>query len=174
MRLTVVAAVVVIAIAVPLGIMLTRPGLKRAAPGVVAVANAGQAAPAIGLIVLFAMWMQSGFTTAVVALSLYAILPVLRNTIIGLQGVDRTLVEAGRGVGHVHGERAPPRRAPPGAAGDHGRRPHRPGAARRHRRPSPPSSTAAGWARIITAGITLYRYSVMVAGAPCSWRCWRC
>jgi osmoprotectant transport system permease protein len=40
-----------------------------------------------------------GFNVAVIALSLYAILPVLRNTITGLQGVDPTLVEAGRGVG---------------------------------------------------------------------------
>jgi osmoprotectant transport system permease protein len=49
--------------------------------------------------VLFAMWLKFGFSTAVIALTLYAILPVLRNTIVGLQGVDRTLVEAGRGVG---------------------------------------------------------------------------
>ena len=33
------------------------------------------------------------------ALSIYGILPVLRNTIVGLQGVDQTLVEAGRGDG---------------------------------------------------------------------------
>jgi osmoprotectant transport system permease protein len=45
------------------------------------------------------MWIDFGFSTAVIALTLYAILPVLRNTIVGLQGVDPTLVEAGRGVG---------------------------------------------------------------------------
>ena len=98
-KLTVVGAVVVVLIAVPLGILMTRPGFKRAAPAVVGVANAGQAAPAIGLIVLLSMWLGSGFRTSIIALALYAILPVLRNTIVGLQGVDRTLVEAGRGVG---------------------------------------------------------------------------
>lgn len=36
---------------------------------------------------------------AIAALTLYGVLPVLRNTITGLQGVDPTLVEAGRGVG---------------------------------------------------------------------------
>ena len=45
------------------------------------------------------MWLDFGFWTAVLALVLYGLLPVLRNTITGLQGVDRTLVEAGRGVG---------------------------------------------------------------------------
>jgi osmoprotectant transport system permease protein len=98
-KLTFVSAFFVVAIAVPLGILLTRGRTKAAAPLVVGVANAGQAAPAVGLIVLFAMWLEPGFKTAVIALSLYAILPVLRNTIVGLQGVDRTLVEAGRGLG---------------------------------------------------------------------------
>ncbi len=98
-KLTFVSAFFVIVIAVPLGVLLTRGRAKAAAPLVVGIANAGQAAPAVGLIVLFAMWLQPGFKTAVFALTLYAILPVLRNTIVGLQGVEPTLIEAGRGVG---------------------------------------------------------------------------
>ena len=99
LELTAVATIIVLAVAVPLGIALTRPRSRRAAPIVVAVANAGQAAPVVGLIVLLAIWFGFGFWTAILALCLYAILPVLRNTIVGLQGVDRTLVEAGRGMG---------------------------------------------------------------------------
>ncbi|HEX3003043.1 MAG TPA: ABC transporter permease [Angustibacter sp.] len=99
LELTFVSTLVVLVVAVPLGIALTRPRLRRAAPVVIGVANAGQAAPAIGLIVLLAIGLGFGFWTAVVALSLYAILPVLRNTIVGLQQVDRTLVEAARGMG---------------------------------------------------------------------------
>jgi osmoprotectant transport system permease protein len=98
-KLTFVSAFFVVVIAVPLGVLLTRGRAKAAAPIVVGIANAGQAAPAVGLIVLFQMWLQPGFRTAVIALTLYALLPVLRNTIVGLQGVERTLVEAGRGVG---------------------------------------------------------------------------
>ena len=98
-ELTVVAAVVVVLVAVPLGILLTRGRARRAAPLVVGVANAGQSAPAVGLVVLLALWVGFGFWTAVLALVLYGLLPVLRNTITGLQGVDPTLVEAGRGVG---------------------------------------------------------------------------
>lgn len=98
-QLTAVSTVLVILIAIPLGIILTRPGPARAAPVVVSLANAGQAAPFIGLIVLLAIWLGFGFWTAVLALVVYAILPVLRNTMTGLLGVDRTLIEAGRGMG---------------------------------------------------------------------------
>ncbi len=98
-KLTAVSAAAVVAIAVPLGIVLTRGRARRAAPLVVGLANAGQAAPSVGLIVLLAIWLGFGFWTAILALTLYGVLPVLRNTITGLQGVDPTLVEAGRGVG---------------------------------------------------------------------------
>lgn len=98
-EITLVTIALVLLSAIPLGILLTRRGLNRAAPLVVGVANIGQAAPAVGLVVLFAIWLQFGFWTGVLAFTLYGVLPVLRNTIVGLQGVDRTLVEAGRGMG---------------------------------------------------------------------------
>ncbi|RLP08734.1 ABC transporter permease [Propionibacterium australiense] len=97
--LTLICAAVVLVVGVPLGIALTRPGIRRVTPAVLAVANAGQSAPVIGLVVLLAMAMGFGTPTAVVALSIYAFLPVLANTITGLQGVDPALVEAGRGMG---------------------------------------------------------------------------
>ncbi|MFI7483982.1 ABC transporter permease [Kocuria sp. M1R5S2] len=99
LRLTVVATVVVLAVAIPVGILLTRRPLRFLTGPVIAVANIGQAAPAVGLIVLFAFWLGFGFRAAVVALIVYAILPVLKNTMVGLDGVDRSLVEAGRGMG---------------------------------------------------------------------------
>ena len=97
--ITLVSSVIVVAVAVPLGILLTRGRAKAVAPAVVAFANSGQAAPSIGLIVLLAIWLGFSFWTAVLALVIYGLLPVLRNTITGLQGVDPTLVEAGRGIG---------------------------------------------------------------------------
>ncbi|MFC7403965.1 ABC transporter permease [Georgenia alba] len=99
--LTFVSAGIVIVIFVPLGILLTRGRLKGLAGPVVAVANIGQAAPAIGLFVLLAMVPTLGFGrwTAVIALVAYAALPVLRNTMVGLSGVDPRLIEAGRGMG---------------------------------------------------------------------------
>ncbi|NAZ15004.1 ABC transporter permease subunit [Glutamicibacter soli] len=99
LQITLISAVIVLLIAIPLGILLTRPSLRKAAPAVRAIANFGQAAPAIGVIVLLAFWLGFGPKTAVVSLVIYAILPVLSNTIVGLQQVDERLVEAGRGIG---------------------------------------------------------------------------
>ena len=65
----------------------------------IVIANAGQAAPVIGLVVLLAMAMGFGTATAVVALSIYAFLPVLQNTITGLQGVDQRADQLLRLVG---------------------------------------------------------------------------
>ncbi len=97
--LTLQATVLVLVIGIPLGIVLTRGPLRRISPAVIAVANFGQAAPAVGLIVLLAAWLGLNSWSAVVALVVYAILPVLRNTMIGVQSVDARLVEAGRGMG---------------------------------------------------------------------------
>lgn len=97
--LTIVSSALVVAIAVPLGVALTRGPVRRFSPFVVAFANAGQGAPSVGLIVLLAIWLGYGFWTTVLALTVYGLLPVLRNTITGLDGVDPTLVEAGRGLG---------------------------------------------------------------------------
>lgn len=101
LKLTFVAAFFVVLTAIPAGITLTRGRAKAAAPIIVGIANAGQAAPAVGLIVLLFLWLSSwsSFWVAILSLTLYGFLPVLRNTITGLQGVDPTLVEAGRGIG---------------------------------------------------------------------------
>lgn len=97
--LSVVTTVIVLVLAIPLGILLTRRRTRRLAPLVVGIANIGQAAPAIGLIVLAALLFNIGFWPAVGAVSLYGLLPSLRNTIVGLEQVDQRLVEAGRGMG---------------------------------------------------------------------------
>ncbi|MDQ3619751.1 MAG: ABC transporter permease [Actinomycetota bacterium] len=97
--LTTVSTVFVIAIAVPLGIMLTRPLTRRATPLFLGLANSGQTVPSIGVLVLFALWFGIGFKYTIIALVAYAILPVLRNTMVGLEQVDPFIIEAGRGMG---------------------------------------------------------------------------
>lgn len=93
------STVIVILIAVPLGIGLTRPALRKISPFILGIANSGQALPAYGLLVIFLGFMSQGSFTVIVALALYALLPVLRNTMVGLDGVDRSVIEAGRGMG---------------------------------------------------------------------------
>ncbi|MBV6756404.1 MULTISPECIES: ABC transporter permease [Rhodococcus] len=97
--LTLTATVIVVLIAIPLGIVLTREKARPVKPVVVNFANVGQAAPAVGLIVLLTMWLGTGFRTAVVGLVVYAILPILQNTIVGIDQVDRRTIEAARGIG---------------------------------------------------------------------------
>jgi osmoprotectant transport system permease protein len=98
-KLTALASVLIVGIAVPLGIMLTRKWARLATPVVLALANIGQATPAIGLLVLLTIATQPGFKTAMVGLVAYSVLPVLRNTVVGIQQVDRSLVDAARGMG---------------------------------------------------------------------------
>ncbi len=93
------STLIVVLIAVPAGILLTRPRFRRFGPGVLSVANIGQALPAYGLLVIFLVILGQGLTTVVWALVLFALLPVLRNTMVGLDGVDRSTIEAGRGMG---------------------------------------------------------------------------
>ncbi len=93
------STLLVIAVAVPLGILLTRPLLRRISPAVLTVANAGQAMPAYGLLVIGLIIGGPGRTTSIVVLAVFALLPVLRNTMVGLDGVERPLLEAGRGMG---------------------------------------------------------------------------
>lgn len=97
--ITVVSAAAVVGTAIPVGILLTRPRARFLTPGVLGVANAGQAAPVIGVIVLLALLIGFGFWVAVLALAIYSFLPVLANTVTGLRGVDPALVEAARGMG---------------------------------------------------------------------------
>ena len=99
LSVTLWATLFTIVMAVPLGILLTRPKYKRAGSPILAVATSGQAIPAFGLLVLAFAWLGRGPWTTIWALSLFTLLPVLRNTMVGLEQVDQNVIEAGRGMG---------------------------------------------------------------------------
>lgn len=99
-QLTLVSTFFTLIIAVPLGIILTRPFVRRVRPYVITVLTLGQAVPTIAVLVLLAVaFLFLGFQAAVVGLVLYAIIPVLLNTMVGLEQVDESVLEAGRGMG---------------------------------------------------------------------------
>jgi osmoprotectant transport system permease protein len=102
--LCVVSTALAVAAAVPAGIAATRPGLRRLAPPVLFVANVGQSVPTIAVLALAFSVTGIGFRTAVIGLWAYSLLPVLRNTVAGLSGVDPAVVEAARGMGMSRGE----------------------------------------------------------------------
>jgi osmoprotectant transport system permease protein len=97
--LSVAAALIAAAIAIPLGVLLTRSNSKWAMTGALTVANIGQATPVIGVLVILALILGIGPGTAIIALVAFSFLPVLRNTLVGLQSVDRNLIQAARGMG---------------------------------------------------------------------------
>lgn len=98
--ITAAVTVLVVVVAIPLGIVLTRRWARWIAPVFLGVATVGQAAPAIGVIVLYFLWTeQEGLWAAAVPLAFVSLLPVLRNTIVGIQQLDPALVDAGRGIG---------------------------------------------------------------------------
>ncbi|PGH50188.1 permease [Streptomyces sp. Ru87] len=98
-ELTAISTFFVLIIAIPLGILLTRGVLRRASPPVMALANIGQATPALGLLALLVIWLGIGRRAALIGIIAYAVLPVLSNTIAGLRAIDPTLVDAARGIG---------------------------------------------------------------------------
>ncbi|UUZ97550.1 ABC transporter permease [Paenibacillus sp. P25] len=66
---------------------------------ILTAANVIQVFPSLALLVLLMVVFGLGFKTVVVGLFLYSLPPMIRNTYVGLTQVDRSIMEAGRGVG---------------------------------------------------------------------------
>lgn len=84
-------------VAVPAGIFLTRR--PRLAGPVMSAVGLFQTVPSISFLALAVPLLGIGSLPAIVALAIYALLPILRNTYVGLRSVDPGAVEAGRGMG---------------------------------------------------------------------------
>jgi osmoprotectant transport system permease protein len=93
-----VSFALVAAIGVPVGVLIAQAGRGVRIP-VFLFANLGQAIPGIGLLVLLFAILGLGATPTIIALVIYGLLPVLRNTVAGIQGVDPSAVDAARGMG---------------------------------------------------------------------------
>ncbi|MBX6353941.1 MAG: ABC transporter permease [Thermoflavifilum sp.] len=95
--LSLAAIVIAGIISVPLGIYLTRH--RRLAGPVITVASVIQTIPSLALLGFMIPLFGIGTVPALVALTLYAILPMLRNTYTGILEVDKALIEAAVGMG---------------------------------------------------------------------------
>jgi osmoprotectant transport system permease protein len=106
-HLEIVATSILIAAAIglPLGVLMTRmPGMSRP---ILAVANVIQTIPSLalfGFLIPLPFIGGIGARTAIVALVLYSLLPIIRNTFTGISGVDPAIREAGRGMGMTDGQ----------------------------------------------------------------------
>ena len=104
--LVAVSTFLAVAIGVPLGVLLTRR--PRFARPILGFANVVQTVPSLalfGFLIPLPLVGGIGGKTAVVALLVYALLPILRNTHAGILSVDPAVVEAATGLGMTPGER---------------------------------------------------------------------
>ena len=102
-QLSLLTLLLAIFLAVPLAIYLSTR--KRASNWVLQVAGIFQTIPSMALLGLFIPIMGIGTLPALTALVIYAIFPILQNTITGLQGIDPSLEEAGVAFGMTKWER---------------------------------------------------------------------
>jgi len=100
LALVAIAMALAVLVGVPLGIVLTRrQALRR---WVLGAANVVQTVPSLalfGFLIPVPLIGGIGARTAIVALTLYALLPIIRNTYVGIAGVDHAVIEAARGMG---------------------------------------------------------------------------
>lgn len=91
------AIVLGVVVAVPLGILLSR--VPKFADRFISFIGVLQTIPSLAILAFFIPFLGVGKLPAIVALFFYSLLPILRNTYVGVREVDQSVVEAGRGMG---------------------------------------------------------------------------
>lgn len=89
------------------GVIMTRPGFSRLSLPVIGLASIGQAIPSLALIAIIAIlplniWgIKFGFNfqTVVIALIVYGLMPIIRNSYAGINNIDHAIVESAEGMG---------------------------------------------------------------------------
>lgn len=94
-----VAIVIAVVFTVPLATYMTKMHHTKIKNIIFNIANVFQTIPTIAMFALMVPFLGIGFKPAVVALFLYALLPLLRNTYTGIHSIDPTIVEAAKGMG---------------------------------------------------------------------------
>lgn len=86
--------------AVPLGIFLVKTPIRWIKSLIFAITNIFQTIPSLALLAILIPLIGIGKFPAVVALFLYSLLPILRNTYAGFQSIDPTIIESAKGMGY--------------------------------------------------------------------------
>jgi len=95
--LSLTAIVIITVIGITTGILISKS--KKAAGIVIAITNFLYTIPSIAMFGFFVSFTGIGNTTAIIALVIYGLLPVIRNTYVGLKEVDEQIIEAAVGMG---------------------------------------------------------------------------
>ena len=84
-------------VGIPIGLLITRN--KKLADGVIGLANIVQTIPSLAMFAMAIPLLGIGAKNAIFALFLYALLPIIKNTYIGIKNVDPSIIEAAKGMG---------------------------------------------------------------------------
>lgn len=101
-RMTFIAVGIAILIGVPLGLLISY--VKKANKAVLAVASVIQAIPSMALLGIAIPLLGIGVLPSIVVVVLYSLLPIIKNTFTGIQGIDPELLESARGIGLTKAE----------------------------------------------------------------------
>jgi osmoprotectant transport system permease protein len=99
LQIVAVAELIAIAVGVPIGFFSTRRSLRFISPVFIGIANIGQTIPTLAFIGIAGALLGMGYKAAVVALFVYATLPIIRNTYAGINSIDPAIREAAAGMG---------------------------------------------------------------------------
>ena len=125
LTLVLIAMAIAVLIAVPLGMVIVqRPTLRNVALGIASVFQTIPSLALFGFLIPIPFIGGIGRRTAIVALVLYALLPILRNTYVGLTGIDAAVLQAAEAMGMTNTQILWRVRLPLALPGDSSRYPH--------------------------------------------------
>ena len=84
-------------IGIPIGILISK--FSNFSGPVITLANIIQTIPALALMAIIMLVLGLGKTTVIVTVFFYSLLPIVKNTFVGIRNIDRSLTDAGRGMG---------------------------------------------------------------------------
>lgn len=84
-------------VAIPLGLLIARS--KKASNFVIGVSSVLQTIPSLALLAMMVPLFGVGKVPAIIALFIYSLLPILRNTVLGMESVNKDIVDAAKGMG---------------------------------------------------------------------------
>ena len=99
LQIVVVAEVLAIIVGIPIGFLGTRHSFRFISPVLMGIANVGQTIPTLAFIGIAGALLGMGYNAAVIALFVYAILPIIRNTNAGISTINPAILEAAKGMG---------------------------------------------------------------------------
>lgn len=95
--ISIMALILAMIVAIPLGILLSKK--EKLSKVSLTIAGILQTIPTLAILALMIPLFGVGKVTAIIALFIYVLLPILNNTIVGVQNIDRNIVKAGRSMG---------------------------------------------------------------------------